>query len=96
MSHNDIIPSESENEWIKYCAPLVFIYPPLFNCDIAVAYSMFHRGQMVGTSVLAALAGHLFCKAEKINPISASAATSSITSEPRANAQDTQNSCGPL
>jgi len=30
---------------------------------LAVANSVFHRGQMVGTSVLAALAGHLFCKA---------------------------------
>lgn len=87
---------ECYDEWIKYCVSLVFICPLLFNCDITVASSsVFLRRQMVGTSVLAALAGHLFCKAEKINPISATAATSGITSEPRVNAQDTQNSCGP-
>lgn len=67
---------ECYDEWIKYCVSLVFICPLLFNCDITVASSsVFLRGQMVGTSVLAALAGHFFCKAEKINPISATAAT---------------------
>lgn len=66
MHRDDIIPSECHDEWIEYCVSLVFICPPLFNFDFAVASpSMFLRGQMVGTSVLATLAGHLFCKAEK-------------------------------